>query len=146
MHGRKILAAVFTAALLLTSACGGGNDSPSGSTGQSAAPNASGDLLIWTGGGAGGEATKELAAKFGEENGVNVTVQIVPKDLQTQFVTASQAGKAPDVVMGAHDWIGNLVQNGTIDPIQMSDQVKSRLRGARHQGRDVQRPDLRHPV
>ena len=52
-------------------------------------------------------------------------MQIVPKDMQTQFVTASQAGKAPDVVMGAHDWIGNLVQNGAIDPIQMSDQVKS---------------------
>ena len=32
------------------------------------------------------------------------------------FVTAAQAGKGPDLVMGAHDWIGNLVQNGTIDP------------------------------
>jgi arabinogalactan oligomer / maltooligosaccharide transport system substrate-binding protein len=48
----------------------------------------------------------------------------VPKDLQTQFVTASQAGKAPDVVLGAHDWIGNLVQNGTIDPVQLTDDVK----------------------
>jgi arabinogalactan oligomer/maltooligosaccharide transport system substrate-binding protein len=27
--------------------------------------------------------------------------------------------------MGAHDWIGNLVQNGTIDPIQMTDETKA---------------------
>jgi arabinogalactan oligomer/maltooligosaccharide transport system substrate-binding protein len=37
------------------------------------------------------------------------------------FVTAAQAGKGPDLVMGAHDWIGNLVQNGTIDPLQLTD-------------------------
>ena len=62
-----------------------------------------GDLLLWTGGGPTGEGTKKLAKAFGDENGVNVTVQIVPKDLQSQFVTAAQAGKAPDVVFGAHD-------------------------------------------
>jgi arabinogalactan oligomer/maltooligosaccharide transport system substrate-binding protein len=52
-------------------------------------------------------------------------VQAVSKDLQTTFVTASQSGKGPDIVVGAHDWIGNLVQNGTIDPVQLSDSQKS---------------------
>jgi arabinogalactan oligomer / maltooligosaccharide transport system substrate-binding protein len=40
-------------------------------------------------------------------------------------VTASQAGEPPDVVLGAHDWIGNLVQNGAIDPLLMTDKTKS---------------------
>ena len=30
------------------------------------------------------------------------------------------AGNGPDVVIGAHDWIGNLVQNGAIDPVQLT--------------------------
>ena len=76
--------------------------------------------MIWVGTGPGGDATKAIGEAFGEENGVDVTVEVVPGDkLQAQFVTASQAGDPPDVVMGAHDWIGNLVQNGTIDPIQI---------------------------
>jgi arabinogalactan oligomer / maltooligosaccharide transport system substrate-binding protein len=57
-------------------------------------------------------AIKDSAAKWGAENDVKVNVQAVSKDLQTVFVTASQAGKGPDLVMGAHDWIGNLFQNG----------------------------------
>jgi arabinogalactan oligomer/maltooligosaccharide transport system substrate-binding protein len=56
---------------------------------------------------------------------VTVDVQAVSKDLQTNFVTASQSGKAPDIVVGAHDWIGNLVQNGAIDPVQLSAAQKS---------------------
>jgi arabinogalactan oligomer/maltooligosaccharide transport system substrate-binding protein len=55
-----------------------------------------------------------LANQFGQENGVKVVVQPVSADVQTAFVTATTAGKGPDIVVGATDWIGNLVQNGTI--------------------------------
>ena len=52
-----------------------------------------------------------------------------PGDQQGQpadnFVTASQQGSGPDVVVGAHDWIGNLVQNGAIDPVQLTDEQKA---------------------
>jgi arabinogalactan oligomer/maltooligosaccharide transport system substrate-binding protein len=122
-HRRLRVAGTLAAAALVITACGAGDSGGSGSAargGESAA-----NLLIWVGGGAAGEETKKLGAAFGQENGVNVTVQIVPKELQTQFVTASQAGKAPDVVMGAHDWIGNLVQNGAIDPVQMAEDTKA---------------------
>jgi arabinogalactan oligomer / maltooligosaccharide transport system substrate-binding protein len=61
----------------------------------------------------------------GQQNDVRVDVQTVSKDLQTVFVTAAQAGKGPDLVMGAHDWIGNLVQNGTIDPLQLTDDTRA---------------------
>ena len=93
MHLRKLSYVAAAAAFVLAVAgCGGGSDSPGGG---SAAPAAGGELLIWTGGGPGGEATKDLAAQFGQENGVKVTVQIIPKDMQTQFVTASQAVPKP---------------------------------------------------
>ncbi len=47
-------------------------------------------------------------------------VQAVSTDLQTNFVTANEADNGPDVVVGAHDWIGNLVQNGAIEPLQLT--------------------------
>ncbi|GIF69130.1 sugar ABC transporter substrate-binding protein [Asanoa ishikariensis] len=113
MHRARALVAI-TALLLAGCQAGAG-------AGATEKPS----LLIWTGGGPGGEATQALGAIFARENGVDVNVQIIPEDLQTQFVTASQAGRAPDVVMGAHDWIGNLVQNATIDPLQMTDDTKA---------------------
>jgi arabinogalactan oligomer/maltooligosaccharide transport system substrate-binding protein len=70
-------------------------------------------------------ALKPFADQFGKENGVTVTIKEVAQDLQPNFVTASQQGSGPDVVVGAHDWIGNLVQNGAIDPVNLTAQQKS---------------------
>ncbi len=64
---------------------------------------------------------KPLAAKWATDNGVTVQVESVAQDLTTKFKTASQAGNPPDVVVWAHDVIGDFIQNGAIDPIQMSD-------------------------
>jgi arabinogalactan oligomer/maltooligosaccharide transport system substrate-binding protein len=108
---------VAAAALVMVAgACG----SPKKTDGSKAAAKSGGALVIWADD-KRTDALKPFAEKFGKENGVNVQVQAVPnKDLQANFVTASQAGNAPDVVVGAHDWIGNLVQNGAIDPVQLS--------------------------
>lgn len=116
------LAVGSVATTMVLTACGGGGGSGSGDDGGGGdgGTASGGNLLIWAGSGTGGEAIKEVAAGFGEENGVDVTTEIVPGDqLQSNFVTASQGNNAPDVVCGAHDWIGNLVQNGAIDPIQL---------------------------
>jgi arabinogalactan oligomer/maltooligosaccharide transport system substrate-binding protein len=111
----------LAAAGLLVSACG----SPTGAGG---APGSPGNLLVWVGTGTGGEAMREIAGGFGEQLGVDVTVELVPgENLQTNFVTASQGNNPPDIVCGAHDWIGNLVQNGTIDPIQLSEATAETL-------------------
>ena len=48
--------------------------------------------------------------------------------------------------MGAHDWIGNLVQNGAIDPIPMTDATRGAVPGEGRRGRHLQRPDLRRAV
>ena len=73
------------------------------------------------------KALEEPAKAWGEKNGMKVAVQTVADDLQTSFVTANQAGNGPDIVMGAHDWLGNLVQNGAISPVQLPADASSKL-------------------
>jgi arabinogalactan oligomer/maltooligosaccharide transport system substrate-binding protein len=116
MRVRTPLALLMAGLMLLLAGCGGGGASDSGSEGVS--------LTIWADD-KYSRAIKDSAAKWGELNDVQVNVQAVSKDLQTVYVTAAQAGKGPDLVMGAHDWIGNLVQNGTIDPLQLTDDTRA---------------------
>lgn len=75
------------------------------------------DLVIWTAQ-LESPAIQAAAKKFGDDNGITVSVQVVA-DGRTAFLNASQAGQAPDLINGAHDWIGQLVQNGAIDPVQI---------------------------
>ena len=56
-----------------------------------------GDLLIWTDD-IQAPSIQEAADAFGEENGITVKVESIAEELQTQFVTAAQAGNAPDLV------------------------------------------------
>ncbi|KWV31703.1 sugar ABC transporter substrate-binding protein [Micromonospora rifamycinica] len=104
---------------LAASGCGGGDSNDEPAAKATSSPAASGKLVIWADD-KRTAALKPFAEKFGQENGVTVEVQAVSKDLQTNFVTASQQGSGPDVVVGAHDWIGNLVSNGAIDPVQLT--------------------------
>jgi arabinogalactan oligomer/maltooligosaccharide transport system substrate-binding protein len=99
----------------------GTGETPEAKGGEDKGAPAGGEVTIW--------ADDKRAAVLSEfaksfQGGFTLKVQAVSKDLQTNFVTASQAGKGPDIVVGAHDWIGNLVQNGAIDPIQLSDEQK----------------------
>ncbi|MBW4704782.1 MULTISPECIES: maltose ABC transporter substrate-binding protein [unclassified Micromonospora] len=108
---------------LAASGCGGDNSNDEPAT-KATSQAAGGKLVIWADD-KRTAALKPFAEKFGQDNGVTVEVQAVSKDLQTNFVTASQQGSGPDVVVGAHDWIGNLVQNGAIDPVQLAAEQKS---------------------
>ncbi|MEU4688668.1 maltose ABC transporter substrate-binding protein [Actinoplanes sp. NPDC023714] len=117
--------AVCAVALVGTAACGSNDSKDTASDAPSAAgAAASGELVIWADD-KRSAALKPFAEKFGTENGVTVKVQAISKDQQTTFLTASQQGSGPDVMVGAHDWIGNLVQNGAIDPVQLSDEQKN---------------------
>lgn len=111
--------------------CGGGTKagtpSPSGSPSASAKTvvrDANADLVIW----ADDAKAKVLAPfveKFGKENNIKAVVQAVNDNGRDSFVTATLAGKGPDIVVGAHDWVGKFVENGAISPIAMSSEQKA---------------------
>lgn len=120
----------LAAGTTLLAACGGSDSETAGDTasdssdgGAGGGGSSAGQLVIW----ADEEKAPALepsAKAWGEENGIEVVVEVVPGDeLQANFITANQAGNGPDVTMGAHDWIGNLVQNGAISPVQLPSDV-----------------------
>ena len=91
---------------------------------EEAVTRADADLVIWADELKAG-SLEEIAATWGEEQGITVAVQAVADDLQGAFITANQAGNGPDIVLGAHDWIGNMVQNGSISPVTIADDAQS---------------------
>jgi len=112
------VAAGLAAALALAAAgCGSSDGEPATTDSPDAATG--GTLVIWADD-KRSAALAPFAEQFGADNGVTVEVQAISKDQQTTFVTASQQGSGPDVMVGAHDWIGNLVQNGAIEPVQLT--------------------------
>lgn len=145
---KRTFVVALTGAALVLSGCGGGSGSSnssststgSGSATGSASGSASGsesgsaaaaptlnsdkpsrdtnaDLVIWADATAAPVVTN-LANKFASENGVKVAVQI-SNDVRGQYGTAFKAGQAPDVIVGAHDWMGELVANGSIATLQV---------------------------
>ncbi|MDO5697341.1 MAG: maltose ABC transporter substrate-binding protein [Dermatophilus congolensis] len=127
------VAAAASATAMFLAACGGGQPSSTGTSADAGAatpaetpaavstesPERDGaaDLVIWSDGDRA-PALAEYGKKFGEENGVKVAVQVATETRQ-QFKDATKVGKGPDVVVGAHDWVGELVQNGTVAPVQL---------------------------
>jgi arabinogalactan oligomer/maltooligosaccharide transport system substrate-binding protein len=131
---KRLLGAASLAgvAALLMSACGGSTPTPA-ATGDAAATttpaatstttgapvrDASVDLVIWSD---ADRATilKKYADQFGQEQGIKVQIQ-VSTDVRKDFKAATDAGKGPDVIVGAHDWLGELVQNGAVKPVNLS--------------------------
>jgi arabinogalactan oligomer/maltooligosaccharide transport system substrate-binding protein len=145
MHKRAIGAAAVTGvAALFMSACGGSSTpaaadktpAPSGSSSTTAAApspttsgaparDASADLVIWCDADRA-PRLKKYADQFGEENHIKVAVQVAT-DPRQQFKDATNVGKGPDVVVGAHDWLGELVQNDTVAPVPLSADMAARF-------------------
>lgn len=138
VHSSTLLAtSVLTTALVVTG-CGSGSadkaapmPAPPSST-SATATSASGqpardpntDLVIWTDA-QRAPVLQKFATDFAATNGISVSVQPVSTDLQSAYVTATNAGKGPDIVVGATDWLGNLVQNGTVAPLPMTPAAKA---------------------
>ena len=71
-------------------------------------------------------ALQEHAAAFEDETGVAVNIQVVANEnLREQFKDSVGAGAGPDIAVGAHDWLGELVQNNVVAPIQLAGDVES---------------------
>ena len=144
MHKRAMGAVAVTGvAALLMSACGGATAPSANSTTTAAGSatttpavpeptksgppvrDASADLVIWA------DADRvpiiqKYADAFGKENGIKVAVQVAT-DVRQQFKDATKVDKGPDVIVGAHDWLGELVQNGTVAPVNLSADVAAKF-------------------
>ena len=152
MHKRALGAAALTgAAALVLAGCGGGSSTTSSSTSASSTTSAStetssssstsaaapaevdtkdpsradADLVIWADADRAPILTK-YADQFAQENGITVAVQIAT-ETRKQFGDATKVGKGPDIVVGAHDWLGELVQNGTVAPIQLDEATAAKF-------------------
>lgn len=121
---RRSLAGLLAVGLSLTlAACGG---SPTSSAPGSAAPSSvapAGTLTVWV------DETridsfKELGTDFAAASGVTLDVVQKPAaDIKTDFIAQAPTGEGPDLIVGAHDWTGDLVKNGVIAPVELGDKV-----------------------
>lgn len=99
-----------------------GSAAPESSDGG-VAPGSDATLTIWA------DDTRakplgEIAKKFTADTGAKVT--IVQKDfgkMRDDFISQAPTGKGPDIVVGAHDWLGKLVQNGVVAPLELGDKA-----------------------
>ena len=62
----------------------------------------------------------DLGNQFASEFGVTLTVQEMGfGDIRDQLAVAGPAGEGPDILIGAHDWLGQLVANGLVAPLDL---------------------------
>ena len=78
-----------------------------------------GELLIWMDN-QRGRALEPIANKFESELGIKVTIE-TPQQITDSFPIAAQAGKGPDVVIWAHDKVGEWAGAGLISQIDVQD-------------------------
>ncbi len=125
---RSIPLIAITLGLGLTlSACAGDAEGPetakpaAGAEETSDAPVEGGTLTIWV------DETREAAVKGAAkqfETDTNSTVEVVQKnfdDIRTDFLAQVPTGKGPDITVGAHDWLGEFIKNGVVEPVQLGD-------------------------
>ena len=61
-----------------------------------------------------------LGDAFSQQTGVRlVVVQKAIGDIRSDFITAAPTGSGPDIILGAHDWIGELNASGLLAPVEL---------------------------
>jgi arabinogalactan oligomer / maltooligosaccharide transport system substrate-binding protein len=82
------------------------------------------DLVIWADD-TRAPILKPLADKFAGAEGIKIVVQELKFDqIRDQLKVAGPAGKGPDIIIGAHDWLGDLATSGLVAPIDLGAKAK----------------------
>jgi maltose/maltodextrin transport system substrate-binding protein len=84
-----------------------------------------GELLIWMDN-QRGHALEPIAQKFESDLGIKVTIE-TPEKITDSFPMAAQAGKGPDVVIWAHDKVGEWADAGLIAPIDVREDYEKKF-------------------
>ncbi len=65
-----------------------------------------------------------LKKVFKKEKKIDVEIEIQAEP-RSKYISAAKAGTAPDILVGAHDWVGELAKNGVIAEVNLTqDQIK----------------------
>ena len=83
-----------------------------------------GELLIWMDGDRG-PALEPILKKFEEKYSIKVRTE-APQNITDSFPTAAQSGKGPDIVIWAHDKVGEWADAGLISPIEVSREIREK--------------------
>ena len=83
-----------------------------------------GELLVWINGDKGYRGLAEVGKKFEKELGIPVKVE-APEGATDKFQAAAQTGKGPDIMLWAHDRIGEWADAGLLKPLSISDEFKT---------------------
>src|SRR6266446_2771039 len=84
-----------------------------------------GELLIWMDNDRG-RALTPIIEKFKTDLGLKVTIE-TPEKITDSFPIAAQAGKGPDIVIWAHDKVGEWAGGGLIAPIEVTAAYKQQF-------------------
>ena len=87
----------------------------------------SGKLVVWVDA-ERVDALQGAADAYQEKTGVKV--ELTGKsvdDMKDDFIQQVPTGKGPDIVMGAHDWLGEFSTNGVVAPIELGDSSEDYL-------------------
>ena len=76
-----------------------------------------GELLIWMDD-QRGRALQTIVQKFESDLGLKVTIE-TPQKITDSFPIAAQAGKGPDLVVWAHDKVGEWADGGLVSPLDL---------------------------
>ena len=95
--------------------------------------SADADLVFWLDE-TRAEALRPVIEQFADENGLNVQITEVAYDPTRNAVTQSApVGEGPDIFAGAHDWVGEFVASGIVEPLDLgasaSDYLEPALQG-----------------
>ncbi len=71
---------------------------------------------------------EELGKAYTEATGIPVeVVEVGFNEIRGQFTTAAPAGEGPDIIIGAHDWVGELAANGLLAEIALPEELAAKF-------------------
>lgn len=122
---------------LALAACSGSTDEADSET--SAAPEAGGTLTMWV------DDTRitemePIIEEFTAETDIKVELVQKPSgDIGKDFVAQVPTGEGPDIIISAHDGLGEWVNNGVVAPVELGDKAadfsESALAGVTYDGK-----------
>jgi len=70
----------------------------------------------------------ELSVAFTAEFGIPVEVHEVGfGEIRDRLAIAGPAGEGPDIIIGAHDWIGQLIADGLLEPLHFLEELRDQF-------------------